>query len=150
MFPELADDSYATIGFRSSVDFRPCWCSGSFDCGGCDTGDHALLLDERCDESGEHDAHRCVMVRPEHGSQRFARCKRPRVHHAGDHCGQISGQINYQVFPLGVGADQVQVSVEFDGAGTFGGGGGGNACGCTNPSAVNYDDTAEYDDGSCE
>ena len=63
--------------------------------------------------------------------------------------GSISGQMNYQVFPLGVGADQVQVSVEFDGAGTFGGGGGGNACGCTNPSAVNYDASAEYDDGSC-
>ena len=63
--------------------------------------------------------------------------------------GSISGQMNYQVFPLGVGADQVQVSVEFDGAGTFGEGGGGNACGCTNPSAVNYDASAEYDDGSC-
>ena len=33
--------------------------------------------------------------------------------------GSISGQINYQVFPLGVGADQVQSSVEFDGAGTY-------------------------------
>ena len=64
--------------------------------------------------------------------------------------GSISGQMNYQVFPLGVGADQEQISVEFDGAGTFGGGGGGNACGCTNPSAVNYDASAEYDDGSCE
>ena len=64
--------------------------------------------------------------------------------------GSISGQMNYQVFPMGVGADQEQISVEFEGAGTFGGGGGGNACGCTNPSAVNYDASAEYDDGSCE
>ena len=64
--------------------------------------------------------------------------------------GSISGQINYQVFPLGVGADQAQISVEFDGAGTFGLGGGGNACGCTDATATNYDDTAEYDDGSCE
>ena len=64
--------------------------------------------------------------------------------------GAISGQINYQVFPLGVGADQVQVSVEFDGAGTFGLGGGGNACGCTDATAINYDETAQYDDGSCE
>ena len=63
--------------------------------------------------------------------------------------GSISGQMNYQVFPLGVGADQEQISVEFDGAGTFGGGGGGNACGCTDASAVNYDASAEYDDGSC-
>ena len=29
--------------------------------------------------------------------------------------GDISGQMNYQVFPLGVGADQVQLSVPFDG-----------------------------------
>ena len=64
--------------------------------------------------------------------------------------GSISGQINYQVFPLGVGADQAQISVEFDGAGTFGLGGGGNACGCTDATAVNYDETAQYDDGSCE
>ena len=54
--------------------------------------------------------------------------------------GDISGQMNYQVFPLGVGADQQQVSVEFNGAGTFGGGGGGNACGCTDATATNYDD----------
>ena len=64
--------------------------------------------------------------------------------------GDISGQINYQVFPLGVGADQQQISVAFEGAGTFGGGGGGNACGCTDATAVNYDETAQYDDGSCE
>ncbi len=35
--------------------------------------------------------------------------------------GSVSGTLNYQVFPLGVGEDQVQVSVDFDGAGTFGG-----------------------------
>ena len=64
--------------------------------------------------------------------------------------GSISGQINFQVFPLGVGADQQQVSVAFDGAGTFGGGTAGPACGCTDATATNYDDTAEYDDGSCE
>ena len=40
--------------------------------------------------------------------------------------GSISGQLNYQVFPLGVGADQVLVSMAFDGAGTFGGGDGGS------------------------
>ena len=60
--------------------------------------------------------------------------------------GSISGQINFQVFPLGVGANQQQVSIAFDGAGTFGGGGG--ACGCTDPTCVNYDETAQYDDGS--
>ena len=44
--------------------------------------------------------------------------------------GSISGQINFQVFPLGVGANQQQVSVPFDGAGTFQGG-GGDVPGCT-------------------
>ena len=65
--------------------------------------------------------------------------------------GDISGQMNFQVFPLGVGADQQQVSIAFDGTGTFGGGGdAGPACGCTDSTAVNYDETAQYDDGSCE
>ena len=64
--------------------------------------------------------------------------------------GAISGQINFQVFPLGVGADQQQVSIAFDGTGTFGGGTAGPACGCTDATATNYDETAQYDDGSCE
>ena len=64
--------------------------------------------------------------------------------------GDISGQINYQVFPLGVGADQEQISLAFDGAGTFGLEIVANACGCMDEAAINYDETAEYDDGSCE
>ena len=62
--------------------------------------------------------------------------------------GSISGQINFQVFPLGVGANQQQVSVPFDGAGTFQGGGGG-VPGCTDATACNYDASATEDDGSC-
>ena len=61
--------------------------------------------------------------------------------------GDISGQINYQVFPLGVGADQQQISLEFDGVGTFGDDPETNACGCTDENADNYDADAEYDDG---
>ncbi len=63
--------------------------------------------------------------------------------------GSISGQINYQVFPLGVGADQVQSSVTFDGAGTFGGGGSDVVCGCMDDTACNYNSDATNDDGSC-
>ncbi|MEC7653600.1 MAG: hypothetical protein VX548_01505, partial [Bacteroidota bacterium] len=63
--------------------------------------------------------------------------------------GSVSGTINYQVFPLGVGANQVQASIDFDGAGDFGGGASAPACGCTDVSACNYDSSAEYDDGSC-
>ena len=33
--------------------------------------------------------------------------------------GSISGQMNYQIFPLGVGADQIQKNVPFSGVGTF-------------------------------
>ncbi|MED5317577.1 MAG: hypothetical protein VX758_00410, partial [Bacteroidota bacterium] len=63
--------------------------------------------------------------------------------------GDISGQINFQVFPLGVGADQQQVSIAFDGAGTFGGDtGGGDVEGCTDPSACNYNTDATLDDGT--
>jgi hypothetical protein len=64
--------------------------------------------------------------------------------------GDISGQINYQVFPLGVGEDQVILSIAFDGEGTFGGDDSAISCGCTNPEAGNYDPSATYDDGSCE
>ena len=63
--------------------------------------------------------------------------------------GSISGQMNYQVFPLGVGADQQQISLEFDGPGTYGQASAPNACGCTDSEASNYDASAEYDDGSC-
>ncbi|MDG1674637.1 MAG: hypothetical protein P8H88_04245, partial [Flavobacteriales bacterium] len=61
--------------------------------------------------------------------------------------GTISGQINYQVFPFGVGADQQQVSVQFDGVGTFG---STDGIGCTDATACNYDASATEDDGTCE
>ena len=66
--------------------------------------------------------------------------------------GDINGTMNFQVFPLGVGADQLQVSIDFNGAGTFttaGPAGPNNACGCTDSNALNYDSSADYDDGSC-
>ena len=61
--------------------------------------------------------------------------------------GPISGQLNYQVFPLGVGSDEVKISLAFDGSGTFG---QTAAEGCTDASACNYDSAAGIDDGSCE
>ena len=62
--------------------------------------------------------------------------------------GSISGQINFQVFPLGEGADQVQTSVTFDGAGTFSAN-GAIVEGCTDPGACNFNPSATEDDGSC-
>ena len=60
--------------------------------------------------------------------------------------GSISGTINYQVFPLGEGSDAIVRSLNFDGTGTYG---AINTCGCTDSTAFNYDETAQYDDGSC-
>ena len=66
--------------------------------------------------------------------------------------GMISGQINAQVFPLSVGADQYQGTADFDGEGTF-----ELVCtncpgsaGCTDSGACNYDADATEDDGTCE
>jgi hypothetical protein len=68
--------------------------------------------------------------------------------------GAISGQINVQVFPLGVGADQNQLTTEFDGTGTFPftciGGVCPAASGCTDETACNFNAEATEDDGSCE
>ena len=63
--------------------------------------------------------------------------------------GSISGILNYQVFPFGIGADQIQRTISFNGAGEFGGG-GTELCGCTSVNACNYNAAALYDDGSCE
>ena len=62
--------------------------------------------------------------------------------------GNISGQINFQIFPLGVGADEVQTSILFEGAGTYSAS-GALVFGCTDSSGCNYDPSATTDDGSC-
>ncbi|MGB2014901.1 MAG: hypothetical protein ACPHSF_05505, partial [Flavobacteriales bacterium] len=66
--------------------------------------------------------------------------------------GEISGTINLQIFENGVGSESIYNTYDFAGTGDFSVGGGttSNACGCTDPDADNYDDAAEYDDGSCE
>ena len=68
--------------------------------------------------------------------------------------GSISGTLNAQIFPQGSGEDEIFKTFTFDGVGTFGAeneneGGVGNSCGCTDPSADNYDVGADYDDGNC-
>jgi hypothetical protein len=60
--------------------------------------------------------------------------------------GAISGTLNYQVFPLGVGENQIQISVDFDGVGTF----AGEVGGCLVPIACNYNPSATFSDGSCD
>ena len=52
--------------------------------------------------------------------------------------GSISGTLNYQIFPLGVGENQVQKSVDFDGAGEFPQSVTVTVCGCMDQTACNY------------
>ncbi len=61
--------------------------------------------------------------------------------------GSISGTLNYQIFPLGDGANQIQKSVDFDGAGEFPL--FVEVCGCMDDSACNYNAEATNEDGSC-
>ena len=68
--------------------------------------------------------------------------------------GDISGTLNAQIFPNGVGADEIFKTFTYDGTGTFNAdgesaSGAGNACGCTDPEASNYDEDAEYENDSC-
>ena len=65
--------------------------------------------------------------------------------------GSPSGQLNAQVFPLGAGADQVQLSFTFDGTGTYSADGAGptGTPGCTDDAACNFDEAATENDGSC-
>ena len=61
--------------------------------------------------------------------------------------GEVSGVLNYQIFPLGIGDDAITVSVPFEGVGDF----GLNAAeGCLDASACDFDESAVVDDGSCE
>ncbi len=66
-----------------------------------------------------------------------------------------SGRINVQVFENGLGENDLRFTYEFSGTGDFAPLGStpdtsaGNACGCTDTEAFNYDESAEYDDGSC-
>jgi hypothetical protein len=62
--------------------------------------------------------------------------------------GTVSGRINAQVFPLGVGANQQQFSFEFSGPGTYNPMSSG-VPGCTNATACNFNPAATEDNGSC-
>ena len=64
--------------------------------------------------------------------------------------GSLSGLINYQIFPEGIGANALIKSVEFSGVGTFGEEvGGEDLCGCNDTTACNYNQNVVYNDGSC-
>ncbi|MEY5044653.1 MAG: hypothetical protein RJA19_1880, partial [Bacteroidota bacterium] len=60
-----------------------------------------------------------------------------------------SGTINAQVFPLGNGSAQTQMSFDFNGVGTYNPNGPAGIPGCTNATACNFDPAATVDNGSC-
>ena len=61
--------------------------------------------------------------------------------------GEISGSLNFRVLPNGAD-DPVDVVIEFSGEGVYSGGQAG-FCGCTDPTAVNFNASATVDDASC-
>ena len=66
--------------------------------------------------------------------------------------GTVDGTLNFQVLPegpLGLGTDEVR-TVSFDGAGVYYDPEFGPVFGCTDPTACNFDAAADVDDGSCE
>ena len=137
-FPELADDSYATIGLDGPASMAA---AGSMDPG--------LLEDE--DEfirtfMTQDGATGFVLESVVGGSwytfdaptntlpDENLKVLIMQVTTAGN----FSGRVNYQVFPLGEGLNDERISVDFDGEGVFGLGSNGNACGCTDPAAFNF------------
>ena len=156
VFPELADDTYATIGLEGPA-------SSSGLVGAADPS-----IVEDADQPitpyfltpGATDLESTTLI----GSSWYVlntasnglpqgadlRVLIMQVTTAGD----ISGQINVQVFPLDVGTDQNQLSTLFNGEGTFPfaciGGACPGASGCTDSSACNFDAEATEDDGSCD
>ena len=63
--------------------------------------------------------------------------------------GNISGTLNYQVFPQGNQDNAIVMTSSFEGEGTFG---QVNVCGCMEANACNYNPDANYDDpdDACE
>jgi len=63
--------------------------------------------------------------------------------------GEISGQLNVQIFEQGSNAASSTHHFMFEGAVWTNPTSNANACGCTDDEAINFDGNADYDDGSC-
>ena len=64
--------------------------------------------------------------------------------------GDISGTLNYRIARFGIDTNWVYKRVNFEGAGTFSNSSQINYVGCTDPTSCNFDYFASDDDGSCE
>ena len=149
-FPDLQDDSYATIGLDGpagpgeedpslvqAATLSPT-VSGFFTTGGTElnvntfTGASWYVLNTAANALPDSDGRWLVA----------------QITTAGG----ISGRLNAQIFPLGVGADQIQQSWDFSGS-YWGGPCGADLPpplgGCMDNSACNYNECATWPDGSC-
>ena len=63
--------------------------------------------------------------------------------------GELSGRVNLQIFEHGDGQLDLQLPFVFDGVGSFFTS-ELTTCGCIDPTACNYNDEAELDNGSCD
>ena len=147
-FPDLADDSYATIGLEGPA--------SSSNLAGA--SDPSLVQDEALEVTVSqyfNSGGTQLLVNTIVGASWYVlntaanalpvegRWLVAQITTSGD----ISGQINYQVFPEGDGDNDIKISLSFDGAGVF----GTEAVeGCTDETACNYNPAALLDDESCD
>ena len=150
-FPDLQDDSFATIGLDGPAAMVPGaedpslvqdaslspTVSGYFQAGGTElnvntlTGASWYVLTTAANALPDSDGRWLIAQITTEGS--------------------ISGTINFQIYPLGVGADQIQKSVNFDGIPGWGGPCGDlpYPFGCIDEAACNFDPCATLSDDSC-
>ena len=141
-FPELAYDSYVTIGLEQTAT------TGEGEVQTVQTGNPWTSTFEGGDD---------LVFDSELGSLWFILNGSTNGVAGDDHKvliaqlttdGELSGVVNVQVFVNGVGAEELRYPLAFEN-GTWTFEPIDNACGCTDESAANYDADADYDDGSC-
>jgi hypothetical protein len=146
MFPDLAFDSWLTIGLEGPADIE----AGEQEVNTLGPPTGGWLLDFAAGNSIQVDD-------PVGGAWFILNGASNGV--AGDDLrvlvaqlttdGEISGRINAQIFGEGEGANDLRFTFDFVGNEWLNNGGVTNSCGCTDDVAYNYDETAEYDDGAC-
>ena len=148
IFPEMADDSYATIGLDGPASTSGL--DGAEDPSLVQDVDVALTVEDYFLSGGTElsvntliGASWYVLNTATNALPVEGRWLVAQITTSGD----VSGQINYQVFPEGDGENDITISLSFDGAGVF----GTDAVeGCTDEMACNYDPAALLEDESCE
>ena len=146
VFPDLADDSYATIGLEGPASTSGI--TGAADPSIVEDADQPVspffqtegateLLSNTVTGSAVYVLNTATNALPD-SAGRWLVMQITTT-------GEISGQVNYQVFPLGVGADDIWFSTPFDGAGDFCGDEVEIIRGCKDPEACNYNPEANLE-----